>query len=332
MGNESNYKKILNKEYRECFGKKLLLITKEKDGLFRLKEGGFVEVAFNKDGDVSIFEITNRHRIRKPNFLLRELGQNYLSLKDHSASVMLQHLVLPEMEVERIFNNVRYKYLQILLFSNFKNPNDYISASYNKAFQSLAGIAVYQGNTKTRKPNDAFWSEASFTASAKEKINFSKEREEIGAILSYMRHFCDDDFNRIYAELIAIKPGFHEIWVHKDYFDKILSGSGLRINIFKAIRNAEPISGEKLHSLPHEINSQNYFSYAPCAITEGPFVFRKNISVLYFNEIQKIHSKNELDRLNEKFHIRNYYHENISSVERLDEFLKSTEKFQYFLT
>lgn len=328
---EFNYKMPLDKKYQKYFDKKLLLATKEKDSLFRTDKGGFVEININKAGNVSVFEVINGRGIQKDHFSLSAVGQAYLKLQAPSISTMLGHLVLPEMEVERIFNNVRHKYLQILLLSNFENPNSYINASYNKAFQSLAGLSVYQGNTKSRKPNDSFWKDPGFSADAKEKISFSKERAEISSILAYMRHLKEDDFSRIYSELIAIKPGFHEIWVHEDYFNSIPPGTGLRTRVFKSIRSIEPVLNERLNSLPREINSRSYFSYASCAVTEGPFVFRKDISVSYFNEIRNIHSKEELNRLNEKFHIGDYYHETINSAEKLEKFLKSTEKFKYFL-
>jgi hypothetical protein len=60
------------------------------------------------------------------------------------------------MEIERIFNNVRYKYLQAVFLSNFENPQEYFSSQYNRAFQALSGIIVYQGNCAQRKPNESF--------------------------------------------------------------------------------------------------------------------------------------------------------------------------------
>ena len=157
---------------------------------------------------------------------------------------------------------------------------------YNKAFQTLAGLKVYQGNTKHRKKNDAFWQEAGFRASTKQ-LNWEKERQELQEIISLIKKMYTPNYSQIYAELIAIKPGFHEIWLHDDYFKVILKGSKSRDHVFRMLHGKGNLLGFSLHKMPAEINKNSYFSYAPCNVTVGPFVFRKNISVSYFDEIRK---------------------------------------------
>lgn len=61
------------------------------------------------------------------------------------------------MEVERIFNNLRYKYLNSIYLSGFLNPSEFIDSKYyNKAFQALAGLNVRQGRAKIKRDNDYF--------------------------------------------------------------------------------------------------------------------------------------------------------------------------------
>jgi hypothetical protein len=57
---------------------------------------------------------------------------------------MLKFLVTPEMEVERIFNMLGIRIFYQFIFQGIKNPQELISANYNHAFQSLAGIYVFQ--------------------------------------------------------------------------------------------------------------------------------------------------------------------------------------------
>jgi len=79
------------------------------------------------------------------------------------------------------------------------------------------------------------------------------------------------------------------------------------------------------------INKNSYFSYAACCITEGPFVFRKNIKTSYYKEIRKIKSEKQRNQVNIKFHILDYYHGNISTKEKLAEFLEEAKRFRDYL-
>jgi hypothetical protein len=69
--------------------------------------------------------------------------------------------------------------------------------------------------------------------------------------------------------------------------------------VFRMLRNKEELSALKLQGLPAEINKNNYISYAPCSVTEGPFVFRKNLSVSYYDELRRITAKEQLHELND---------------------------------
>ena len=96
--------------------------------------------------------------------------------------------------------------------------------------------------------------------------------------------------------MIAIKPGFHELYIHSDYFDKetIPTDDTIRSEVFRLLRCFSDLRTSeinKLDKMPPEINKKNYLTYASCNITEGPFVFRKSIETSYFDEIRKIKSK-----------------------------------------
>ena len=117
-----------------------------------------------------------------------------------------------------LFNWIRwgYKYLKAIYLSEFNKPNELINARYNKAFQSLAGIQIYQGNTKSRKSNDYFWKSAGFKDVARRRINWDEDHQSLGFILNFIKNMKVENIDKMYAELIAIKPGFHEL----DYGDQ----------------------------------------------------------------------------------------------------------------
>ena len=145
----------------------------------------------------------------------------------------------------------------------------------------------------------------------------------------YCRHSCGKEVDRIYHELISIKPGFHEIWVHEKYFDRsnYPKGRNEREKVFLALRGCGDI---KLTKYPADINSKAYFTYASCAVTEGPFVFRKGATVSYFSEIKKIKSGKQKRQLKENFHILDY-HQGITSIRTLRQLLNRAEKYRRFM-
>ncbi len=328
-----NYTKTIVQDKPDYVGKKLLLITKSKDKLFRTNDGNYIEIEIDNTGDLFVYMVSETMVKQKIEYSLRKIGEIFLGLSDPSVTQILNYFVLPEMEVERIFNNLRYKYLKAIQLSKFVIPNKFISADYNKSFQALADINVYQGNTKNRKPNDFFWKDVGFSETSKDNIDFDVEQKELSFILSYLRSIEVTNFNNIYAELIAIKPGFHELFIHEDYFDEIAipKGKEIRSRVFRLLRGIGKISEMEINKLPHEINSKSYFTYASCNITEGPFVFRKRISVSYFDEISKIKTKDDLEELDEKFHYLDYYNCNLDTLEKLNNFLLKAEKFRFFM-
>ena len=112
-----NYSKTIVRNYGEYLGKKLLLANKNRDGLYR-NNGSCVEIEIKPNGDLSACKFQeNGEREILPDSL-RKIGQDKLELKDPSVKQMLKYLIIPEMEVERIFNSLRYKYLYSLMKAN----------------------------------------------------------------------------------------------------------------------------------------------------------------------------------------------------------------------
>ena len=316
----------------EFIDRSLLLIDSKREKLFKTGEGKYIEVMASPDGKLTVKKVYQS--IRKTiveDMSLRRIGIEFLGLNDPSVPQMMKYLVIPEMEVERIFNNMRYKYLKAIDLAGFENPDKYISADYNKAFQALAGKTVYQGNTRDRKENDWFYEDVGFTDGVRDELKLNIEGDEMTFILHYIRYSEQTDYARIYAELIAIKPGFHELMVHDNYFDESSYPvpNGARSQVFRMLRGIGELSDIELDGLPHDINTKSYFTYGSCNVTEGPFVYRKSISTSYYEELRKIRSKYNIDRLNNNFHILSY-HNSIRTKKELENLLNRAEPFRGF--
>lgn len=333
-----DYKTTVVQSNPEYVDQLLLLSNKNRDGLYKTTDDEIVQLKIDSKGLLQCNFIKNG-RPKSQNYSLRKIGIDFLGKKDPSVESVLKYLIKPEMEIERIFNNLRFKYLQSILISNLKKPSEKISADFNKAFQSLAGITIYQGNTSNRVDNDDFWKSAGFTKEVKDIISFEEDVKNLNFIIEYLRKLDVKNYNQIYSELIAIKPGFHEIYIHGNYFEsnepsrkEPANNDSDRAMVFKLLRGFGDVDVISLNKLnPHEINRKNYFSYASCNVTEGPFVFRKKIRISYFNEIKKIHQKEELKNLSENFHILDYYHKKPTTIEELENILIQAEQFKKYM-
>ncbi|MBN2771038.1 MAG: hypothetical protein JXR90_10130 [Spirochaetes bacterium] len=304
----------MNKKF---YGKTLLMAKEDMSGLEIVNNGWYKLVEVSEEGEINAFLFNGEDKAR-------------ISRHPFAEEKFSKRLVLPEMEVERIFNSLRYKYLNALLLSGFKNPQKYISADYNKAYQTLAGHTVYQGGTSDRKDNDFFWKNAGFSQAAKDQ-NWDNERDELQAIIGLLKGLYKNDPEKLYMELIAIKPGLHELLLHPDFFEDIPYSDAPRDIVIRILKNEAEISELSLSKLPNEINKANYFSFASCYATEGPFMFRKNMDVTYLETIRKVRSKMQLSKVYENFHILDYYKADLSSSQKLEEFLQKAEKFKYFI-
>jgi len=300
------------------------MANKNRDGLLKLQNNlAHVVVTFNDDGILAREVNPFTHNIHST-----QLGNLFDIHLDSDDQSVLHYLVTPEMEIERIFNSLRYKYLQAVHLSKISNPEACLHYTFNKAFQALAGLNVYQGNPLMRKANNDFWQGAGFTVEARE-LNWQKEQGELKAILSLLKVIAPRPVTKVYAELIAIKPGFHELYLHDDYFDadSIPTGVSPRDQVFRSLRNKGDLSSLTLDAFPKEMNKRDYFGYAPCNVTEGPFTFRKSINVSYFDEIRRIRTKRQIRTLDDKFHILDYCRHDLSTQEKLGSFLELAKPF-----
>jgi hypothetical protein len=226
--------------YPEYLNKKLLVSNANQDGLLLTRDGNNILVEFDLNGQMSTVAISGSFGLTPiENMSLRQVGEQYMQLEDPSTKNVMKHLILPEMEVERIFNCVRYRYLTAIFVSDFENPQQYMNSKYNKAFQALAGIKVTQEEGAEKRDNDYFWQVAGFSRKAKE-LDWGKDIADLERILGIFRiQGLRFDYSTLYKELIAIKPGFHELMIHGDYFDKIPKGYTLRDKVFRILRGVD---------------------------------------------------------------------------------------------
>jgi hypothetical protein len=328
----ATYTETVVKKHPGYKNKSFLLANDDKNKLYR-ENGNHIEIVINGKGKLSVFEIDKNLKKTPKNIdSLRKIGTESLRLKDPSVPQMLKYLILPEMEVERIFNSIRYKYLQAVYDSEFGRPFRLFDASCNKVFQSMAGINIYQGGTKNRKDNDYFWKEMGFKPKVK-KLGWKEEQDALGFILSFIRKRDSNRIDKSYLELIAIKPGFHELWIHSDYFKYYYGEKRSRYIALNILKKDSKRSLLSLKRYPKEINKKDYLSYASCNITEGPFVYRKKVNTTYYTEIRNITERTQLPELHKKFYILDYYpcHNLICSRKDLKSVLIKADKFKYYM-
>lgn len=292
----------------EYLRKSFLLSRPDFSGLFITADRENILLKARASGDLQVYGINDSFKVRSlPGMSLRQLGEQYLKLGNQTTDHLLKYLIPPEMEVERILNCVRHTYLHAVLISNFKTPHEYLTAKYNRAFQSLAGLKVTQPLGTGQKDNDSFWKEAGFSPKAKE-LDWCSDFYALDRVIGIMKtDGIYDDVLSAYKELIAIKPGFHELLVHHDYFCRTPDGDTLRDQVFKMLRNKEHSSPVSVSKMPDDIDTLQYYRYAPCHVTEGPFVSRKDSLVSCFEEIRTIDLPCKIQLLQDKFHISNYY-------------------------
>jgi hypothetical protein len=164
-----------------------------------------------------------------------------------------------------------------------------------------------------------------------------------------LRKYYQNDLPKIYTELIAIKPGIHELLIHGNYFDlaekhqKTVNNNKIneinengkvnyRDEVFALLANVGNLENSPIQNLekfPGDINVNSYFTYASCNVTEGPFVSRKIKNISYFDEIRKINSYEKIKNIESKFNVY-YYDKGIDSKEKLEKTLNMVEKFKYF--
>jgi hypothetical protein len=340
---KKNYKKTVVDHHKEYIGRKLLLANTKKTGLYRCAgpEKHLIEISFDDNGLLSVCKVDEKFKRIEQQTSLRALGRDCLGLEDPSVPQMLKFLVTPEMEVERIFNCLRYKYLDKLKLTN--SPGDYITSDCNELFKALGGLpfrGIKRENMK--KKHHQILCKHGFGPD--DSIEIDDEQKDLDFIIRYMRDICFNNgagYDRkadLYKELIAIKPGAHEIYMElfneQEHSYCSQKSTKSKYNVLKMMHNVSKrnynINVDQVNS---EIKVPSYLTYATCYITEGPFIFRKNLSVSYYKDLKEIKESDSKSSFRSKFHYLDYYREKekLSNGQALSSLLESAKKFKTYL-
>ena len=181
--------------------------------------------------------------------------------------------------IELVLNRLRWKYLQAIALSPAlrERPAQAVSAAFNTAFLSLAGLE-----------QAARWRDLGFDARARHELDWDQEREDLASALRELTR-CHDA-TTTYAEALALKPGFHETWVHAAFPDDAQEGPDTpRGRVFAILRGSQLGLIDLAGRYPVDLSDPCCFlGYAPCAVTEGPFVRGRHEGVSYFAELKRV--------------------------------------------
>ncbi len=188
--------------------------------------------------------------------------------------------------IELVLNRLRWMYLRAIALSPALrgSPAQAVSLSFNAAFLSLAGLE--------QTPH---WREMGFDVRARDELNWEQEREDLASALSEPTR-CKDA-TTTYAEALALKPGFHEAWVHEAFPDDVHEGPDTpRGRVFAILRGSPMDLFDLAGRYPADLRDPDGFlGYAPCAVTEGPFVRRRHQGVSYFTELKRVGTSTFID-------------------------------------
>ena len=181
--------------------------------------------------------------------------------------------------IELVLNRLRWKYLQAIALSPAlrERPSQAVSLAFNSAFLSLVG--------SEQTPH---WRGMGFAACARHELGWDQERENLASALRELTR-CQDA-TTTYAEALALKPGFHEAWVHETFPEDAQEGPGTpRGRVFGILRGSQLGLIDLAGHYPADLSDPSCFlGYAPCAVTEGPFVRRRHQEVSYFAELELV--------------------------------------------
>ncbi len=194
--------------------------------------------------------------------------------------------------IEHIFNRLRLKYLQAIACSPALRdaPFQAISAKYNWAFLSLAGLTLRKKAERPHQENDWFWQSKGFDPSARHDLDWQVEREDLAVALRDLVRDSVATATTTYAEAIALKPGFHEAWLHDNFPNDAYEGPERpRGRVFAILRGSLLDLIELDGTFPSDLcEPDTFLGYAPCTVTEGPFVRRKDPGVSYLSELKRV--------------------------------------------
>ena len=181
--------------------------------------------------------------------------------------------------IELVLNRLRWKYLLAIALSPAlrERPALAVSAAFNLAFLSLTGLEP------TRH-----WRDMGFDARARHELGWDQEREDLASALRELTR-CQDA-TTTYGEALALKPGFHEAWVHAAFPDDAQEGPDTpRGRVFAILRGSQLGLIDLAGLYPADLSDPScVLGYAPCAVTEGPFMRRRHQEVSYFTELKRV--------------------------------------------
>lgn len=306
--------------------KKLLLTDRKRERLYFDGQHLLVEAEFVEHGNLAVFKVNIQGKIRRISIgkmSLSELSARYLESEEPTE--ILKYMVSPFKEVERVLNALRVSYLLAVQHGR-RNPQEYASAEFNALFKVLAGFPL-RNDPKGIRARKLALAEG-FNVDALPLMDVSREKQEMKVILKYLFDVFSSDLQGMYRELIAIKPGFHEIWADNNWAD---DGhiEGLRESPYKDRRSQvlreihgliDPAPHLDLTNITYEVNIPAFMTYAPCNSTEGPFVYRKRNDVSCY---QLLRDREKIN-LSDHFLIYDYWGKDIKERD-----LDALKCFQY---
>ena len=181
--------------------------------------------------------------------------------------------------VECNLNRLRWLYLQAIWLSpNLReSPARALSSTFNGAFLSLAGL-----------DQSTIWQDLGFSPVARYGLDWEGVRRDLGSALTDLTQ--NPNATTTYAEAMAMKPGFHEAWVHEGFPGDAQDGpETARGRVFAVLRGSPLELLELGERYPMDLSDPDAFlRYAPCAVTEGPLVRMKGPGVSYFAELKLV--------------------------------------------
>lgn len=305
--------------------KKLLLTDRNRERLYYNDGSHLIEVEFVEHGNLAVSKVNVQGKIKRISMgkmSLSELSARYLESEEPTE--ILKYMVSPFQEAQRVFNSIRYKWCKAILKG--KKESQYY-AGKNALLRILSGLPL-RNDPKGMRAKKLAIAEG-FDVDALPLMDISREKQEMRVILKYLFDVFSNDLQGMYRELIAIKPGFHEIWADNNWAD---DGhiEGLRESPYKDRRRERvlreihnlvgPAPRLDLTNITYELNIPAVLTFAPCNVTEGPFMYRKRNDVSCYQLLRDREKVN----LSDHFFIYDYWGKDIKEKD-----LDALKCFQY---
>jgi len=281
-----NYKKTVLRDRPEFAGRRLCVADPDGPGLLLGKNKEPVSVIIDPESGEAKFS-----RIDAKS--LRDLGRQVFGWDDPSVPTVLRRLVTPEMEIERLLNCYRHKYL-LCLDSRGKSRAwvaERLSAAWNDLYLVLIGATLR--NDPGGRRGRALLRESGFDPDDLSH-DFEQEKSQLKQMKDLLLKAARPNSQargETYRELIAMKPGFHELWYrpgdHRTYNEELLdrvrgtrTKSGRvpadvrRCKVLLSFHGSMESQKIDLATVGNELGS--FWRFSPCHATEGPCFLRRS--------------------------------------------------------